>query len=431
MKGLHFPQVIHSYTINAVYLSIYIINLLPIGTAEKSECDSESCIAHQKLSVHLRISEKETSQNIHLFYFDLSAPELLRIIRELKSQHSASAGSARAMQLFTRATRSLLKQYMCSEEGTLSLLNEPEVICFSLSWQREPDRDDVSEFYEMISTAIQPKDLFHHTQKYISKRVYYLLGVVTQCPTSHETWFYHDKHRSWIRYSSRTSAVTQLGPQLSRVWHLCKSSANTYAPVFLLYSNPFANPFVEQALLSVPSNVSATPPPVLSKHSSQYSTLTPSKPLFHEDFVVISSERNRASPFSVQQGVDEALCFLDATIRHEEMNLTPSPANPIVSVESNSFERSGTADSGTLSVISDNNGQASSHSPLSDRPFSTSIFSPIKYQVSPTSYTLNNLQRNIYLVINSSKFRISSIYFPRPRIRLQFSHSCPLLCLCY
>ena len=293
------------------------------------------------------------------------------------------------MQLFTRATRSLLEQYLCTEEGTLSLLNEPEVICFSLNWEREPDRDDVSEFYELISTAIQPRDLFHHTQKYISKRIYYLLGVVTQCPTSHETWFYHNKHRSWTRYSSRTSAVTQLGPQLSLVWHSCKASTNTYAPVFLLYSNLFVCPFAEQRISPL-----ATPPSpcVPSKHSSQYSTLTPSKPLFHEDYIVISSERNRVSPLSVQQGVDEALCYLDATLRNEEMNLTPSPAetsphtNPIVSVKSSSLERSGTADSGTLSVISDNV-QASSHSPLtsplSDRPFSTSIFSPIKSQVCP------------------------------------------------
>ena len=300
---------------------------------------------------------------------------------------------------------------MCSEEGTLSLLNEPEVICFSLNWEREPNRDDVSEFYELISTAIQPKDLFHNTGKYISKRIYYLLGIVTQGPTYQETWFYHDKHRSWTRYSSKNSDVTQLGPQLSRVWKLCQSSANTYAPVFLLYYNPFANPSLNQQLLSPSSKRSATPlsPCVHSKHSSQYNTLTPSKPLFHEDFVVISNERDRASPFSVQQGVDEALCYLDATIRHEEMNLTPSPAitslhtDPIVSVESNSFERSGTADSGTLSVISDNNVQASSHSPPSDCPFSTSIFSPIKPQVrTQLFYSYNHLEINIYVVLNSS-----------------------------
>ncbi|KAI6652151.1 hypothetical protein LOD99_4696 [Oopsacas minuta] len=345
-------------------------------------CCSSLCIAHQKLSLRLEISERgRNSENNDLFLLELSAPELIRSIRSLNKETSTAAGSIRVMQLFTQATRSLLEQSVGNNKRTFSLLNDPEIICLSLTWDGEPSRDEVTEFYELISTAIQPADLFHHTHnKYIAKRMYYLVGIVTQGPSSSETWFYHQKYRSWTHFSGRTLAVSQLGPQLSLVWHSCKASTNTYAPIFLLYSNPSVNPHSQE---------STSPLATAPKHPSQYNTLTPSKPLFHEDFVVISSERNRVSPFSVQQGVDEALSFLDATIKYEEMNLTPSPVsvhrNPVVSVKSSSLERSGTLDSEILSVISDNDVQASSHSPLlsslSDHPFSTSIFSPISFEV--------------------------------------------------
>lgn len=302
------------------------------------------------------------------------------------------------MQLFSQATRSLLEQSHSKKKCNLSLLNEPEVICLSLNWDGEPVREEVIEFYDLISTAIQPADIFHHTQnKFIAKRVYYLFGIITQGPSSYETWFYHQKHHSWTHFSGRSTSVSQLGPQLPLVWHSCKASSNTYAPVFLLYYNPSVCPSSQVSVSPLPS-IQPTAP---SKHPSHYNTLTPSKPLFHEDYIVISSERNRVS--SVQQGVDEALSFLDATIKYEEMNLTPSPASslpiPMVSVKSSSLERGGSIDSETFSVISDNNAQVSSNSPLfsslSDRPFSTSIFSPIKFEVSYKYFNLSSFCSNI------------------------------------
>ena len=361
-----------------------MIRSLLVGAADL--CKSALCASHQKFSLHLGFSEVgQKSQDENFFLLELSALELIRRIKNLNKGISQTAGSIRVMQLFTQATRSLLEQSNSNKKRILSLINEPEIICFSLNWDGEPNREEVTEFYELISAAIQPADLFHHTHnKYIAKRVYYLLGIVTQGPSSCETWFYHQRHRSWTHFSGRTSSVSQLGPQLSLVWHSCKASSNTYAPVFLLYSNPSVCPPYQEIVSPLPS-IQPTAP---SKHPSHYNTLTPSKPLFHEDYVVISSERNGAS--SVHQGVDEALSFLDATIRYEEMNLTPSPASslpiPMVSVKSSSLERVESVDSETFSVISDNNAQVSSTSPLfsslSDRPFSTSIFSPIKFEVS-------------------------------------------------
>ena len=358
--------------------------MLRVGAADL--CKSAFCASHTNFSLHLGLSEVgQSSQDENFFLLELYAPELIRRIRNLNKGNSQTAGSIRVMKLFTQATRSLLEQSNSKNKCILSLLNEPETICFSLNWNGEPSREEVTEFYELISTAIQPADIFHHTHnKYIAKRVYYLLGIVTQGPSSYETWFYHQKHRSWTHFSGRTSSVSQLGPQLSLVWHSCKASSNIYAPVFLLYSNPSVCPPYQEVVSPLPT-IQPTAP---SKHPSHYNTLTPSKPLFHEDYVVISNERNRVS--STQQGVDEALSFLDATIKYEEMNLTPSPASslpiPMVSVKSSSLERGGSIDSETFSVISDSNAQISSNSPLfsslSDRPFSSSIFSPIKFEVS-------------------------------------------------
>ena len=330
-------------------------------------CQSSECITHQRLASQLELRQSGTDATQHTrMVLEVSARDLIQKIKDLNTstpQHPA--GSIRVMRLFAQAARDLIELPRDVKNRQISLLNSPDVIAFSLRWDRQPDRDEVVDFYERISTAIQPKDLFHQTRNpHVFRRVYYLLGIITESPNYCETWFYNQDICCWTHYSGRTHGVSVLGPQLSSVWHNCKASTSTHTPVFLLFSNPAAAPFALH-----PSS------------DTRHNTFTPSQPLAHGDFLVVT-QPILTDHLSVQTGVDEALSFLDATIRHEEMLLSPSPLPPPPHLTVTSSQ-----DSGTIgSAISDNNAQVSSQSqftsPLSDCPFSSRLFTPQLTKVS-------------------------------------------------
>ena len=329
-------------------------------------CESPTCITHQRLSTQLELLQKggDTIQCTQMV-FEVSARDLIQKIKDLNtSTPSHQAGSIRVMRLFAQAARSILELPGSSENRHISLVNSPDVISFSLRWDQTPDRDEAADFYERISPAVQPRDLFHRTREpLLSRRVYYLLGIITESPNYRETWVYNQEICSWTHYSGRTHSVTVLGPQLSSVWHCCRASTSTHTPIFLLYSNPASFPF----------DLSAATPP-------QHNTLTPSQALPQEEIVVVTNQATSTNHFSVKTGIDEALSFFDATLRHQEMLLSPSPSPPPPLHQDpshgmyNSSQQSGTIGSAT----SDNNVQVSSQSqftsPLSDCPFSSSLF---------------------------------------------------------